>query len=814
MHRGVAAVVGLGLAAGLMFAVVWPQALVGQGATVAQPAAPQAVSQPTRSANRLLVDRYCVACHNSKLKTGGLALDQFDPDNVRDAGEVWEKVIGKLRAGAMPPAGLPRPDATTTTAFVTHLEGELDRAFESHPDPGRPAVHRLNRAEYTNVIRDLLDFEIDGRSLLPPDDSGYGFDNIADVLSVSPALFERYMLAARTISRTAIGGSDVRPAIRSYNVRPTLLQDERLSEDLPFGSRGGIAVRHYFPIDGEYLFKVRLQRTHANQIKGLGEPNEMEVRLDRRRVSQFTIGGNGPRDPWSSVPSPSLYEQTADDGLEVRLSVKAGEHLVGVSFLPKSGFSEGVLEPRLSVGTYEYAGDRDSAMGVETLAIGGPYSPAAPADSPSRRRIFVCTPEGPRDELPCARKIVDRLARRAYRRPPTDADLRGLLKVYETGRESGGFEHGIELALRQILVDPEFLFRIERDPAGIAAGSPYALTDLELASRLSFFLWSSIPDGELLDVAIAGKLKEPQTLRLQVLRLLADDRSKALVQNFAGQWLYLRNMRSATPDPDAFPDFDENLRDALQRETELLFESQLRDDRSVLDLLTANYTFLNERLARHYGVPGIYGPHFRRVTLEDEARFGLLGHGSILTVTSYANRTSPTVRGKWVLENLLGAPPPPPPANVPSLEESTADGKPRSVRERLEQHRKNPVCASCHAQMDPLGFSLENFNGIGQWRTVGEGNTPLDTSSALPDGSRVQGAVGLRNLLLKKRDLFAAAVTEKLLTYALGRGLEHYDRPAVRKILSQAASTDDRWSSLIVGIVNSVPFQMRRSVQP
>ncbi len=767
----------------------------------------------TAAPDRALLTRYCVTCHNPRARAGELSLQELDPVDAAANAVVWEKVVGKLRSGAMPPAGMPRPDKPAIDLFASHLETALDTAAALHPNPGRPAAHRLNRAEYTNAIRDLLDLEIDGRSLLPPDDSGYGFDNIGDVLSVSPALFDRYMIAAGTIARTAVGAG-LQPVIRTYTVRPTLLQDDRLSEDLPFGSRGGIAIRHYFPVDGEYLLKIRLQRTHANQIRGLGEPNDVELRFDRARLKLFTVGGAGPRDPWSPVPSASAYEQTADDGLEIRLAVKPGEHLIGVSFPKKTGLPEGVLEPRLSVGTYEFAGDRDTFMGVESLTVGGPYNGRASTESPTHRRIFVCTPASPQDEPACTRRIVTALARRAYRRPVRASDVPPLLKMFEEGRKRGSFEAGIEVALRGILVDPEFLFRIERDPAAVPAGAGYALSDLELASRLSFFIWSSIPDDELLNLAAQGKLRQAAVLRQQVLRLLTDRRSKALVENFAGQWLYLRNMRSVLPDPEAFPEFDENLREAFQRETELFVDSQLRADRGVTEMLTADYTFLNERLARHYGIGGVYGSHFRRVTLSNPERVGLLGHASILTVTSYANRTSPTVRGKWVLENLLGAPPPPPPANVPSLDEAVTDGKTRSVRERLEQHRRNLVCATCHAQMDPLGFSLENFDGTGRWRSVGEGGTPLDTTATLPDGFRIEGASGLRNVLFARREQFVAAVTEKLMTYALGRGLEYYDKPAVRQVLRDAAPSEYRWSSLILGIVNSTPFQMRRSSEP
>ena len=755
----------------------------------------------------MVLDRYCVTCHSTRRLTAGLALDQLDVDNVSGHAATWEKVAAKLRSGAMPPAGMPRPDRATYDAFASWIETGLDRAAAAHPNPGHSALHRLNRAEYANAIRDILALEIDGRSLLPEDDSGYGFDNVADVLSVSPALLERYMSAAAKISRLAVGDPATRPVIQTYRSRPTLLQTDRMSEQLPFGSRGGIAVAHYFPVDGEYQLKIRLQRTHTNQIRGLGEPNRIEVRLDRARIKEFTVGGDGPRDPWSAVPSASLYEQTADDGLEIRLAVKAGTHAIGVSFPQKSGVPEGALEPRLSVGTYEYAGDRDSAMSVDSLQVSGPYNPKRPEETPSRARIFICSPTSTSDEEACARTILGTLARRAFRRPTVPDDIEALLVYYRAGRIKGSFDEGIELAIRAVLVDPDFLFRVERNPVQVAAGAAYPVTDIELASRLAFFLWSSVPDDELIDLAARRKLRDPAVQERQVVRMLADPRSRALIGNFAGQWLHLRNLRTVTPDPDTFPDFDDNLREALQRETELFVDSQLREDRSVIELLTANYTFVNERLARHYGLSGIYGSQFRKVTLSDPHRGGLLGQAGILTVTSYPNRTSPTLRGKWMLENLLGAPPPPPPPNVPALED-TAAGHPASVRERMELHRKNPVCASCHAQMDPLGLALENFDGIGAWRTK-EANSPIDASAALADGTKFEGLVGVRDLLVNRRERFASTVAEKLMTYALGRGLEYYDQPAIREILREAASNEYRWSSLITGIVKSVPFQMR-----
>ena len=775
------------------------------------PARPPSVASP--SAQRALLDTYCVGCHNERLKTANLLLDKANLADVGSEAEVWEKVVRKLKTGAMPPAGAPRPENDARVAVASWLERELDSAAAANPNPGRPAIHRLNRAEYGNAIRDLLALELDARSLLPVDDSGYGFDNIADVLSVSPGLLDRYMSAARKISHLAIGGPQMRPAVQTYSAPKYLVQDDRMSEQLPFGSRGGIAIRHYFPLDAEYVVKIRLQRTWRDEIRGLGVPHQLELRLDRARIKLFTVGGEGTRAIWlpgQAVPNPTAYELTADAGLEVRFSAKAGARLVGVTFLKNSAEPEGVLRPVLPVTSFEFAGNREGDPAVDNMQIVGPYNAVGPGDTASRRRIFVCRPTDHASEEVCAQQILRTLARRAYRRPVTDGDVRTLLSFYTTGRADQDFDAGIELALRRILVSPEFLFRIERDSSAVAPAT-YRLSDLELASRLSFFLWSSIPDDQLLDVAVAGKLKDPAVFERQVRRMLADTRSKALVSNFAGQWLYLRNMRNHAPDPDAFPAFDDNLRDAFQQETELFIESQLREDRSVLDMLTANYTFLNERLARHYGVPGVYGSHFRRVAFDNDTRGGLLGQGSILTVTSYPTRTSPTTRGKWLLENILGSPPPPPPANVPALKDNQESDAPASVRKRLEAHRRNPVCASCHASMDPLGFALENFDAIGRWREADDGVTAIDASGTLPDGTSFKGSAGLRRALVDRRDEFVTTVTEKLLTYAIGRGLEYFDAPSVRSIKAQADRTDDRWSSHFLAIAKSSPFQMRIS---
>ncbi|MGH9784204.1 MAG: DUF1592 domain-containing protein [Terriglobia bacterium] len=754
-----------------------------------------------------VLERYCIVCHNEQLKTANLILNKVDSGNPSAAAEVWEKVIRKLRTRAMPPAGMPRPDAATYNSFASYLETALDRAAATHPNPGQPVVHRLNRAEYTNAARDLLAIDVNGDALLPPDDSGYGFDNIADVLSVSPMLLERYMAAAWKISRLAVGAPFSRPAVETYDVSRFLKQDDRMSEELPFGSRGGVAVRHFFPLDGEYLIQVRLQRDPGGfTILGLSRPHQFEIRLDDARLQQFTVGGQEKSKPGLGTVEDE-YELTADKEMQVRLAVQAGTRLIGVNFLKETWEPEDVIQPRLE----NRAADSPA---VASVIVTGPYDAQGPGDTPSRRKIFVCRPAGSRQEDPCARKILAALARNAYRRPATERDVEALFRLYKAGRAEGGFEAGIERAVQGVLVAGEFLFRVEHDAPSATPGAAYRISDLELASRLAFFLWSSIPDNELLSLAERGRLRDPATLERQVRRMLADPRSKALVSNFAGQWLFLRNMRLVMPDASEFPEFDDNLRDAFQQETELLFESMLREDRSVMDLLNADYTFLNERLARHYGIPNVYGSHFRRVQLTDENRRGLLGQGSILTVTSYANRTAPTIRGKWLLANILGSPPPPPPPDVPSLKED-GEVKALTMRQRMEQHRRNPVCATCHSRMDPLGFALENFDAVGKWRnTVGTDNAPIDASGTLPDGTKFDGPAELRKVLLSKREEFVTTATEKLLTYALGRGVEYYDQPAIRRTLREAAAGDYRWSALVSGIVRSTPFQLRRTPEP
>ena len=786
----------------------------GAGVATAQPAPGGAAS-----AERVLVDRYCVACHNERMRVADLALDTVDVNDVGAHPEVWEKVVRKLRAGAMPPAPRPRPDAATYEAFTVGLETELDLAAARNPDPGRTdTFHRLNRSEYHNVIRDLLALDVDAAALLPADDGSYGFDNIAGVLGISPTLLERYLSAAKKISRLAIGRPAPSATAETFRLTADLTQDVR-ADGLPFGTRGGTRFEFTFPEDAVYGIRVQLSRDASGTLKPFDTPHRLEVSLDGEPLETFTVGEPPPPGPRSS-PEYREYlarQRAVDDGWEIRAPVRAGPHTVQVTFHQKtSAYAETLRQPFLRPYTSITGGDTRYQPYVGSVTVAGPFeaSGARPAEgTPSRDRIFVCRPASPDagDEAACAREIFSTLARRAYRRPVTERDLAVLLDFYAQGRAEGGFEAGIELGLRRLLASPAFLFRMAQDPAGVAPGTPYRVPDLELASRLSFFLWSSIPDDELLDVAAAGTLHRPEVLEAQTRRMLADPRADALVENFAGQWLYLRNVRALTPDEDRFPDFGEALRRSFQRETELFFASVLREDRSVLDFLTADYTFVDERLARHYGMPNVYGSHFRRVSLPDASRRGLLGQGSILAATAYPTRTSPVLRGKWVLENLLGTPPPLPPPDVPSLEETTGDGAARSMREAMEQHRSNPVCASCHRLMDPPGFALEQFDAVGRYRTRNEANAPIDASGVLPDGTVFEGAAGLREALLGRPDLFVTTLTEKLLVYALGRGVEHHDAPAIRAITREAAADGHRFSSLILGVVKSPPFQMRRT---
>jgi mono/diheme cytochrome c family protein len=756
---------------------------------------------------RSVVNKYCITCHSTRLKTAGLVLDTLDLDKLSNDAEIWEKVVRKLRAGAMPPVGAPRPDAATSDALASWLEKALDHAAAARPDPGRPALHRLNRAEYANAIRDLLAVDVDTSALLPPDDSSSGFDNNADVLGVSPALLERYLAAARKIGAIAVGDPGISPSTDTYRIRGDTSQDVH-TEGLPLGTRGGLVVRHTFPLDGEYVINVRLLETTLASIRGLEFPHTVEILLDGARVHAATVGGDAEFIA-SSINATDVVN-AVEARLKVRLTMKAGPHAVAATFVEKTAAENGGRMQqflRTTVDTTDHTG----VPHIESVTIAGPFKATGPGDTPSRRRIFICRPAARSAEAPCATRIVTALARRAYRRPATPSEVSRLMAFYDAGRKDGTFDAGIERALRAILASSKFAFRLENEPVDVAPGTPYRLNDFDIASRLSFFLWSSIPDDELLDVASRGELKKPAVLERQVQRLLADPRSETLVDNFAGQWLQLRNLRAALPDQNEFPDFDDNLRQAFKRETELLFQSIIREDRNVTDLLTADYTFVNERLAVHYGIPNVYGSHFRRVTVTDEARKGLLGKGAILLLTSQPDRTSPVVRGKWILDNLLGMPPPPPPPDVPGLEASRGT-KPRSLREQVELHRANSVCATCHKLMDPIGFAMENFDAVGAWRTRDAG-VPIDASGQLMDGTKVDGVVSLRQALMKRPEVFVGTFTEKLLTYALGRGLDYRDRPAVRAIVREAAAGDYRFAALVVATVKSAPFQMRMKAQ-
>ncbi len=793
----------------------------GIGILFAAIAAIPAAAQDVPANHGAVIDTYCVACHNAQLKTADLELDSADIGNPTSNAPLWEKVIRKLRTGAMPPAGMPRPEPETYDSIATYLETTIDSAAAANPDPGRPAIQRLNRTEYANAIRDLLAVDtniIDIDLLLPNDDSSYGFDNIGDVLTVSPVLMEGYLSAARKISRVALGDTAASAVAQTYEVPRFLVQWDRMGEDFPLGSRGGLNAQHYFPRDGEYELQIALQRNGKTYVVGTEFPRRLDVRLDGEVIQQYTVGGDnpGPRPEEPSSFNQGEFERylgSIDENFKFRISVEAGMRQIQLTFPNAITEPEGVFRPPVT--DYSYAwdyGHPDLEPAVASLTIDGPYNAGGIGETASRQRILVCTPIAANEEDACARQILSGLARRAFRRPVTDMDLQDLMSLYQTGRSRGDFEDGIRLALQRILVDPEFLFRIERDPPNASPGVSYRLSDLELAARLSFFLWSSIPDDQLLELAETERLGEPEVLEREVRRMLDDPRSVALVENFAGQWLYLRNVEMVWPNPDIYPEFDANLRQSLQRETALFFESQLREDRSVLELLDADYSFMNERLARHYGIPNVYGSHFRRVSVTDDNRRGLLGQGSVLTVTSYATRTAPTIRGKWLLENILGAPPPPPPPDVPSLDESTSgeNGEALTVREQMEMHRAAPACASCHRVMDPLGFALENFDATGQWRDEDGGNL-IDASGVTPDGFALHGPADLRKYLVANPEQFVATTTEKLLTYALGRGVEYYDAPTIRQIIHNAEPNDYAWSSIVLGVINSTPFRMRRS---
>ena len=769
-------------------------ALVGYGQEASAPL--------SLAAQRALIDQYCVTCHNQKLKTGGLALDRLDLGRIGETPEIGEKVVRKLRAGMMPPQGMPRPNAAAYESLTVALENELDRAAGARPHLAAPGMHRVNRTEYANAIRDLLALDIDPAVFLPADDSSYGFDNVASGLTVSPALVEGYLSAAAKISRLAIG-HETAPARKIYHVREDYSQEQHL-DGLPFGTRGGMLVRHYFPADGDYVFSWEPVRTTVGGLYGGDSDDEqLEVTIDGERVKLFKMRAD--------VPLTSLHDRN-----EVRVSVKAGERAVGLAFLATTyvpnvdlnrHYRRSILDDNLIDG-FTFTPQ------VSSLTISGPINGVRPGDTPSRKKIFACRPSSASDELPCARRILTTLARQAYRRPLTNEDTDKLIAFYQTGRKNGDFEDGIERGLQFILAHPEFVFRSEDGPARVPPGQPYRINDRELASRLSFFLWSSSPDETLLRVAEEGKLSDPAVLEQQVRRMLAGARAHEFIKNFAGQWLQLRTLQASTPEGIIYPDFDDNLRQAFRTETEMFVESIMREDRSVLDLLDADYTFVNERLAAHYGIPNVYGSQFRRVKLEGDldVRRGLLGKGSILLATSVSDRTSPVQRGKWVLMNILGTVPPDPPPNVPPLKSAdgaTSAGAEQTMRERMEQHRANPACASCHRMFDPIGFALENFDGIGRWRTTQFGQK-VDASAQLTDGTRINGVVDLRQTLRRYSPQFVRTFTEKLLTYALGRGVDYPDMPVVRSIVRASANSNYRFSSLVLGIVNSEPFQMNR----
>jgi len=811
-----------------LLAGLWLAAVAGALRVEATQQAPAASprSMPG-AANRAVAEQYCFGCHNQKLKTAGLALDTLDFDHVSANADIWEKVIAKLRAGSMPPPGRPRPDAATAQAMAISLERDIDQAWAVRPNPGRiAAVHRLNRAEYNSAIRDLLAVDIDVKPLLPGDETADGsFDNFASSLSISATHLNRYLSVAREVTRLAVGIPNA-PAVDTVEIPLHVVQDDRQSEDLPLGSRGGVAVRHQFPVDGEYFIKVRLQRQYQDYLKGMGWPQQLDVRLDGKLVKRFTVGGDAKGRPaalsyagdgepgFAGDPEWEKYMQlTGDAGLEVRIFPDAGPHTVGVSFVRELWEPEGLPHPPQRGRTIANDNVYMGYANVGAVQIGGPYKAAGAAqDTPSRRAIFVCQPRSQADERACATTILSKIARRAYRRPVTKADIQGLLEFFDQGRQDGqSFDAGIQLALERVLVDPDFLLRVYRDQAH-AKDESYRLSDLEVASRLSFFVWSSVPDEHLLDLAESKQLTRPATLDREVRRMLADPRAaRALVDGFAAQWLNLRRLSEVVVDPDRYPTYDDSLLQAFERETELFLASNLREDRSVVELLNANYSFVNERLARHYGIAGVYGSRFRRVALPNpEQRGGLLAHGSVLATTSYPDRTSPVLRGKFLLNNILGLPSPPPPPGVDTnLAEVKANVTPPTIRERLAQHRTNPSCASCHAVIDPLGFALEHYDAIGAWRTTDESGRPVDAAASTLSGAKLDGLAGLRGLLLAEPEQFPRTVTEKLMAYALGRRLEYYDRPAVRAIVRDAASSDYRWSALIAGIVKSPAFLMR-----
>jgi mono/diheme cytochrome c family protein len=785
--------------------------LIAAGVVLASlPGPAQVFNGPQASAT---VGKYCATCHGVQVHTAGLVLDPALAAHPEAEAEKWEKVIRKLRARSMPPPGAPRPDQATYDGLQKYLETEIDRASAASPNPGKlPLLHRLSRTEYENAVRDLLALdalpsEMDYSLLLPPDNSNSGFDNIADLLFTSPAAMESYLGAAEKISRLAIGDPAFPVMVNMYRMPDEEPQDSQM-DGLPRGTRGGLAIRSDFPVDGDYVIKATLTGEAV-------ERQQLEIMVDGQRVQLASIGAGPPRpegEPAHDADTGATPVRYGPGGreivrkpLEFRIALKAGPRLIGVTFVERNELQdEEVLRPRLR--------STGAGLAVELVTISGPYNAKGSGDTPSRRRIFVCHPASAVDEEPCARRILSTLERRAYRRPVTDSDVQRLMPFFNAGKVEGGFDLGIERSLQRVLMSPQFLFRIERDPAGAVAGTSHLVSDLELASRLSFFLWSSIPDDELVDLAVAGKLRQPGVLEQQVRRMLADERSASLVTNFAEQWLFLKDLDAKKPNELLFPDFDESLRAAFRKETDLFVDSVLRGNRSVLELLSANYTFVNERLANHYGIPNVHGEDFRRLTFPtDSPRGGLLAQGSLLTITSYANRTSPVNRGKWVLENLLSAPPPPPPPNIPALKtDGSEPGKVVTMREAMIQHRASPACAGCHSRMDPIGFAMENFDAVGRWRDR-DGDSLIDTSGIFPDGEKFDGMAGLKATLLSRPQEFVSTVTEKLLMYAIGRNVQYYDEPAIRSIVKEGVRDNYAFASLVLGVVKSAPFQMRKT---
>jgi cytochrome c551/c552 len=766
-----------------------------------------------------VVNQYCMTCHNDQLKTAGLTLQDITTQDIGGGAEKWEKVLRKLKVRTMPPAGMPRPDAATYEGFSQYLEGELDKYAEANPHPGRPAMRRINRTEYSNVIRDLLAVEIDEESLLPPDDSMFGFNNIGNVLTLSPVLTEQYIAAARKVRRQALGDANIQPSYEIYTLSNNTRQEERLSEDLPFGSRGGLAVKHYFPANGEYEIQVRLQRNSRDYIRGLqDDPQKVDFRLDGKRIDIISIGGEklGRSSGIFSTASQGdiaqeHYERTADDALYVKFYSDAGYHDVVVTFLKDNSIAEKPVYPKHT--NYDFAQYKGGLAGIRSVSVGGPFNPSGMSETVSRNRIFTCKPKNINDDK-CAESILKTLASRAFRRQPEKYEMQELMAFFKRGQKEGSFDEGLGLALERILAGPEFLFILEAQPDKLKTGETFKISPHELVTKLALFIWSSFPDVELLALAESGKILDSRVLNQQVQRMLVDPRADTLLNNFALQWLNLGRLNAAAPDTELFPYFDDNLRAAFKKETELFVDYVIKEDRPLLELLDASYTFVNDKLAEHYGIPGVSGSHFRKVTLSDRNRGGLLGQGSILTITSYANRTSPVIRGKWVLENLLGSPPPPPPPNVPGLRDKNDQGKVLSMRARMEQHRANPVCASCHKVMDPIGFALENYDGIGKWRTVDSASgSVIDPSGALPDSTPFSGPAGLKEVILDKRsEVFILTFVEKILTYGLGREVNYQDASTMREIMKKTRKDQHKISSLITAIVESTPFQTRRAV--